>query len=124
MRHSHHPHRDIRFAFAVALPACLAEGVSSSATAALLSLMEDQDEEVRDLATFGVGSLLEIDGPEIPDALVRRLADPGADTSGEAMVGLAQSSLPSVLGWAALGRRHSGAHPRRSSRLLEGGLRS
>jgi HEAT repeat protein len=94
LRHSHHPDRDIRFAVAVALPACLAEGVMSSETAALLRLMEDQDEEVRDWATFGVGTLLEIDGPEIRDALVRRLSDPGADTSGEAVVGLARRKDP------------------------------
>lgn len=49
---------------------------------------------IRDWATFGVGSILDIDSAEIRDALARRLSDTGADTSGEAMVGLARRNDP------------------------------
>jgi HEAT repeat protein len=61
---------------------------------ALIDLMDDEDEDVRDWATFGLGVQLEADGPEIRDALARRITDPGNDTSGEALVGLARRKDP------------------------------
>ena len=53
-----------------------------------------EDDEIRDWATLGVGSILDVDSAEIRDALARRLSDPGADTSGEAMVGPARRNDP------------------------------
>ena len=58
------------------------------AASALIGLSADLDDEVRSWATFGLGPL-EVDSPEIRDALAKRLDDPHAETRGEAMVGLA-----------------------------------
>jgi HEAT repeat protein len=55
---------------------------------ALIFLSSDESAKVRDWATFGLGSMSEIDSPEIRNALVARLDDPDEDTRGEAIVGL------------------------------------
>lgn len=57
---------------------------------ALIELSTDVDSDVRDWATFGIGSQIETDTPEIRAALMARITDEDADTSGEAMVGLAR----------------------------------
>jgi HEAT repeat protein len=81
---------DVRFAVANALPSVSGDPVSGSALEALLKLMEDEDPRVRDWATFGLGSQLEqVDSPEVRQALWKRVGDPGGDTAGEALVGLA-----------------------------------
>jgi len=51
--------------------------------------MTDVDDSVRDWATFGIGSLCDIDTPELRDALAARLADADEEVRGEAVVGLA-----------------------------------
>ncbi len=59
------------------------------AIATLIELSEDEDEDVRDWATFGIGSMIERDTPEIREVLFRRLNDPHEDVQFEAMAGLA-----------------------------------
>src|SRR5262249_36850135 len=56
----------------------------------LLRAMQDPDEDVRDWATFTVGTQLDVDTPAVRAALVDRLDDDGADPAGEAAVGLAR----------------------------------
>jgi HEAT repeat protein len=56
----------------------------------LISLSEDQDEAVRDWATFSLGSQGSADTPEIREALYRRLDDLDFDTRSEALMGLAE----------------------------------
>jgi HEAT repeat protein len=63
----------------------------------LLLLADDADEEVRDWATFGLGTLGARDSPEIRQALFRRLSDGHDDVRQEAMAGLAKRGDQRVL---------------------------
>lgn len=56
----------------------------------LIELSADPTTDVRDWATFGLGSQIDSDSPAIRAALLARLVDEDATTSGEAMVGLAR----------------------------------
>jgi len=56
----------------------------------LIALMADEDETVRDWATFGIGTRTDADSPDIRAALMARLADGHADTRNEAFAGLAR----------------------------------
>jgi HEAT repeat protein len=80
-----HADAEIRFALACALG-----NFANDPTAAdvLIQLMLDEDQDVRDWATFGIGALGEKDSPEIREALVGRLDDPFEDVRQEAIVGL------------------------------------
>jgi HEAT repeat protein len=60
-----------------------------SAVDALIELSQDADDDVRNWATFGLGSQIELDTPEIRNALYARITDPHDETRGEALVGLA-----------------------------------
>jgi HEAT repeat protein len=61
---------------------------------ALIGLSQDEDEEVRDWATFGLGSLIDTDTPEIREALWARLSDSYEDARAEALTGLARRKDP------------------------------
>lgn len=56
---------------------------------ALVRLAKDKSDEVRDWATFGLGSMLDADGPEIRNVLWQNLQDSDEDVRGEALAGLA-----------------------------------
>lgn len=85
-----HPDGDVRFQVALALPSC-EEGSDTEVLAqALIRLMYDPDDDIRDWATFGLGTLTEIDGPEVRQALLRRLGDHCLDARDEAIVALAR----------------------------------
>jgi HEAT repeat protein len=56
---------------------------------ALIALSEDLDDDVRNWATFGLGTLSERRDDRVCDALARRIADPHDETRGEAWAGLA-----------------------------------
>lgn len=81
------PDVDVRFAVACALGSFANDAHSKDA---LLILMRDADEEVRDWATFGLGVLGDLDSDEIRDALLQRLSDPCVDVREESLVALAQ----------------------------------
>jgi HEAT repeat protein len=62
----------------------------------LLKLSRDEDSEVRDWATSGLGNS-ERDTPEIRQALLDRVNDSDCDTRGEALCGLVRLKHPKVL---------------------------
>ncbi|WP_194863358.1 HEAT repeat domain-containing protein [Myxococcus sp. AB036A] len=69
------------------------------AVEALIQLSADEDRDVRDWATFGLGTLQEeIDTPRLRDALAVRLGDEDPEIFGEALVGLAARKDPRAVG--------------------------
>ncbi|QEH34509.1 putative lyase [Aquisphaera giovannonii] len=78
------------------------------AIATLVELSRDPEVHVRDWATFGLGSMIELDTPEIREALAARLADEDSDTGYEAMVGLARLGDRRILP-ALISERESGS---------------
>jgi HEAT repeat protein len=67
------------------------------AIAALIELSGDEDDDVRDWATFALGSRIRVDSVAIRQALLARVDDPHADTRGEALLGLARRGDERVL---------------------------
>jgi HEAT repeat protein len=105
-----YPDVDVRFAVAFSLPAITADSPEEPAVSALMALMEDEDVDVRDWATFGLGALMEVDSPTIREALLARVSDPEGDVAGEAIVGLAARRdrraidyIASALEWSEVG---------------------
>jgi HEAT repeat protein len=95
LRHLGHPSAQVRFAIAAALPLIAGRPADPAAVAALIDLTRDPDPEVRDWATMGLGSQLDVDTPEVRQALTARLHDPAGDTADEARVGLARRTIAS-----------------------------
>jgi len=81
-----HPDARIRFALARALGSY----AEPDATAALMRLARDRDDDVRDWATFGIGALRDTDDDAIRSLLWANAHDPDRDVRGEAVVGLAR----------------------------------
>lgn len=86
LRWKKHPDAEIRWRVAMAL--CVYE--ERDAVEALIELSTDPDEDVRDWATFGLGSGMELDTPCIREALCARIDDSDPVTRAEAFVGLAR----------------------------------
>lgn len=81
-----HADADVRFGVVAGL-----SGLDEpQAIAALIVLSADSDGDVRNWATFAIGSLSNMDGASVRDALAARLGDPYEEVRGEAMVGLAR----------------------------------
>jgi HEAT repeat protein len=85
---SRRPEVDLRLAAASSLPVA-GTNTPLRVVPTLVELSEDVDQDVRNWATFGLGTLIEIDSAEIREALVKRLNDSFGDVRGEALVGLA-----------------------------------
>lgn len=83
---SEHRNATLRWNVAVAL-GMYAEPAAADA---LQRLALDIDDDVRDWATFGLGSLQEVDTPAIRELLWGNLHDAHGDVRGEALVGLAE----------------------------------
>lgn len=80
------PDPDVRWAVANGL-----NGYESpEAIATVIELMNDSEDNVRDWATFALGTQCQTNSPEILDALRRRLDDIYKNTRDEAVWGLAQ----------------------------------
>jgi HEAT repeat protein len=98
VRYSTHPESEIRFAVACA---CGSFANEPPIVVVLVELMRDSDEDVRDWATFSLGSLGTTDTPEIRDAFADLLNDSSSDVVDEALAALAQRrdqrALPLIL---------------------------
>ena len=88
-----HPESRIR----VALARTLGSYAEVDATAALMRLARDRDDDVRDWATFGIGALRDADDEAIRALLWDNAHDPDRDVRGEAVVGLARRGDPRVI---------------------------
>ncbi len=82
------PDAEARFSVAAALGYPFADDPRAVET--LLELMRDEDEDVRDWATFSLGSQGDADSPAIREALVERLGDSFPDAREEAVIALAK----------------------------------
>ncbi|MEQ1634938.1 MAG: HEAT repeat domain-containing protein [Planctomycetota bacterium] len=87
------PDQQVRWSVAWAL--CLVQ--SEVAVDAVLRLSRDEDPEVRDWATFGLGSQIDMDTPVIRQALLARVQDSDDNTRAEALSGLVQRRDARVL---------------------------
>lgn len=85
LAHLHSLDASVRFQVANAL----GHYESMESADALMFLMCDTDDDVRDWATFSLGTQLKMDTPAIRSALLERLEDSNADVRGEAACGLA-----------------------------------
>lgn len=85
-------HADPQTRWSVA--AALGRYPQPAAIEALLRLARDDDADVRDWATFGLGTMSDTDSPEIRELLWHNLADDDEDVRGEALVGLAKRHDP------------------------------
>ena len=86
-----HEDSDVRFKVAMGLPAAFDEdNPDDSIITALIGMTSDEDEDVRDWATFGLGTVLaSVDTAELRAALWARAEDEHSDTRNEALAGLA-----------------------------------
>lgn len=87
------PSADVRYAVAFGLLGF----EDHLAIKTLIDLSGDQNDEVRDWATFGLGSQIDVDAPAIRAALLARVSDKDEGTRGEALVGLARRKAQRVV---------------------------
>jgi HEAT repeat protein len=87
LEYVNHPDADVRYSAAVTLPAL---GFDDDVLTALCRLSADENEDVRDWATFGLAQSKSTD-PRVIEALLARADDPDDDTRAEAIFGLAQA---------------------------------
>jgi HEAT repeat protein len=98
IQNCNHISPDVRFAVVCALGKFADD---PRAVQALLAMMHDADEDVRDWATFGLGVLGDADSSEIRDALCKRIRDPNRDVREEAILALSKRkelrAIPALL---------------------------
>lgn len=86
LRFRNHADPDIRHAVVLVLTG----HKEPQALKGLIELTRDSDTQVRDWATFALGTQTDADTPELRAALLDRLADEDGTTRAEALVGLAE----------------------------------
>jgi HEAT repeat protein len=94
LRFAAHADGGVRLDATHALYSCAGEQPSRATIGALIELSADPDEHVRDWATFGLGTQVDVDDGDVRAALVARLNDPFLDAREEAAVGLARRRDP------------------------------
>lgn len=93
-----HGDATVREALAAVLPRCsLPGGSDRKAVRALIALSADEDADVRDWATFGLGEQIDTNTEPVRRALHARLDETEASTRGHALVGLASRRDMTVL---------------------------
>lgn len=80
-----HPDENVRLAVVFGL-LCQDDSI---AVASLIALSADSNRDVRNWATFGLGSMTAVDSDALREALLKRTNEPDDEISGEALVGLA-----------------------------------
>jgi len=88
-----HPDENVRYGVVQGLSGYEDPGAIET----LRQLMADDDSDVRDWATFALGTRINANTPAIREALRARLDDPDADTCMEALAGLARRCDPGVI---------------------------
>jgi HEAT repeat protein len=88
-----HSDGDVRHGVALALLG----DESSAAVDALIALSRDDEAQVRDWATFGLGAQIDLDTPALRAALLDRALDEDEDTRAEAISGLVKRGDARVL---------------------------
>jgi HEAT repeat protein len=84
-----HASAEVRLAVAFAVATISPQPLAPEALVALIRLSRDDEPEVRDWATFGLGTLSNADGPDVRAALLARAEDAYRETRAEALFGLA-----------------------------------
>ena len=82
-----HQDKKVRLAVAFSLGGRHAD---ADAIRTLVMLAGDEDRDVRNWAAFGLGSMTELDTPELRDALAGLLSEEDDEIRGEALIGLAR----------------------------------
>jgi HEAT repeat protein len=89
-----HPDSDVRRQVAQALPSVATGYLEGAEIGALIRLTGDPDSEVRNWATFGLGSQTDVDTSAVRQALWARVGDDNGDAHEEAVFGLARRRDP------------------------------
>jgi hypothetical protein len=84
-----HLNAEVRLAVAFAVATISPQPLAPEARKALIDLSRDTHPEVRDWATFGLGTLSDADGPDVRAALLARAEDAHHEARAEALFGLA-----------------------------------
>jgi HEAT repeat protein len=84
-----HPDAGVRLSVAFAVASISPRPLSDEVKLSLIRLSGDADPEVRDWATFGLGTLLTEESPEVTAALLARASDAYHEARAEALFGLA-----------------------------------
>ena len=93
LKHINNPNNRVRYGVALGL-SCLDD---ESAINGLITLSRDSDFDVRNWATFGLGSQCDIDTDSLRSALKDRTDDLEPEIRGEALIGLAERKDDSVI---------------------------
>lgn len=88
-----HPTPNVRLSMASALGSI----DSDKAIRVLIRLSRDQDDDVRNWATFGLGQLCKRNTKAIRQALLERIDDPDEDARFEAFIGMERRQMPEVI---------------------------
>ncbi len=90
---ANHNSSQVRFGAVYALSGCK----QPLAIKTLIKLSADVSKEVRDWATFGLGSQIDLNTPAIRRALRSRLNEKDDEIRGEALLGLAKRRVPGII---------------------------